>query len=109
MLSERKLEYVGKTLKELKMLFIEPGLKDAVEVKSPSGDQTQADIDTGKLVTQVPVPGLLCSRHLCLEMEKHKLETTEKRQEADWLSGRAGGAAQRALAPKGYGCFVQTE
>jgi len=50
LLSERKIEYAGITLKELKMLLIEPGLKEVVEAKLPSGDQPQPDIDTGKLV-----------------------------------------------------------
>lgn len=38
LLSERKLKYAGNTLKELKMLLIERGLKEAVEAKLPSGN-----------------------------------------------------------------------
>lgn len=49
---ERKLEHAGKTLKEVKMLLLEPGLKEAVEAKFPSGNQPQPDTDTGKLVAQ---------------------------------------------------------
>lgn len=48
--SERKLEYAGKTLEDLKMLLIELGLKEVVEAKLPSGNKPQPDIDTGKSV-----------------------------------------------------------
>lgn len=53
LLSEREMEYSGKTLIELKMLLTEPCLKEAVEAKLPSGNQPQPDIDTGKLAAQV--------------------------------------------------------
>lgn len=80
LLSERKLEYAGKSLKELKMLLIEPGLKEAVKAKLPSGNQPQPDIDTGKLVAQVPLTELtLQQKQLYSKMEKHKLETVKKR------------------------------
>lgn len=80
LLSERKLEYAGKSLKEVKMLLIEPGLKEAVKAKLPSGNQPQPDIDTGKLVAQVPLTELtLQQKQLYSKMEKHKLETVKKR------------------------------
>lgn len=80
LLSERKLEYAGKILKELKMLLIEPGLKEAVEGKLPSGNQPQPDTDTGKLVVQVLLTEFpLQQKQLYSKMEKHKLKTAKKR------------------------------
>lgn len=78
LLSERKLKYAGNTLKELKMLLIERGLKEAVEAKLPSGSQPQPDIDTGKLVAQALLTELILQqKQTYSKMEKHKLEMAE--------------------------------
>lgn len=80
LLSERKLKYSGKTLKELKMLLTEWSLKKAVEAQLPSGKQPQPDIDTGKLVAQVLLTELILQqKQMYSKMEKHKLKTAKKR------------------------------
>lgn len=110
LLSERKLEYAGKSQKELKNLLIEPGLQEAVEAKLPVGNQPRPDIDTGQLVAQVLLTELtLQQKQLNSKMKKHKMETVKKRQETDWVSERAGDIAQKASAAKDYGRFVQVE
>lgn len=93
------------------MLFLEPGLKEAVEAKFPSGNQPQPDTDIGKLVAQALLTELTQQqKQLYFEMEKHKLETAKNQQQADWVAGRAADA-WKASAAKNQGQYeyVQME